>query len=102
MATTAFVNELLELLNNLISDDKVCDAFERLIEIRTEVPPSLKEHPTLQVVHGRLGLLGVLNGLVGVLHHEPHEGKGVICAVYNEDGKLLRFERTSKEMRFDG
>jgi hypothetical protein len=72
-------------LNTLVALDP--DAMMALVESRVPCNEVLADHPTVQVHVGEggqpmVGLLGILNGLVG---------DGRLCAVYDDNGRLLRF-----------
>ena len=84
---------LIERLNEILKHDP--NAVAALIETRVPCSQAMTDHPTVQV-HAdgtnppRLGVLGLINGIVGA----QRNGLGFICAVYDDDGKLLRFSRT--------
>ncbi len=95
------VDEVIAYLNELVSVDK--EAMERLIETRVRCNDQMAEHPTVQVVKGgdgntMVGLLGILNGLVGTQSDESNKpGWGFIAASYDDaDGKLVRFIRIDR------
>jgi hypothetical protein len=49
------------------------------------------EHPTIQITdEGTLGVLGLLNGVLGL----NSEGKAWLTGVFEPEGNLVRFERT--------
>lgn len=122
------VNEVLEVLNSAIEDDR--DAIQRLIDSRVECNEKLAHHPTIQVGNyfekGKfhVGFLGILNGLFGI----SETGFGVISAIYSVKcpnghekelegyiagdkcpvcgkiivlGDLLKFDRTSDKYLYD-
>ena len=85
--------ELIQRLNALIQVDDVRDCLGRLLETRIPVSQVVAEHPTIQVVGdpAHVGLLGLLNGLVGVLPN----GLGYISASMDgESGALMHFQLT--------
>jgi hypothetical protein len=82
-------------LNKILLVDR--DAVEALIEHRVECNEALRAHPTVQVVDGnKVGLLGLLNGIVGTISDGPRQGWGYITGVYDDDGKLVQFQRTKE------
>lgn len=90
---------LIQRLNSLCEAPGVRKAITDLIEVRVEVSAEVAEHPTLQVADDgestKLGILGFINGLVGVLPDGPRQGWGYITAVYDDETlELVCFERT--------
>lgn len=98
--------EVILYLNEILALDP--NAVLNLCEHRVVVNDQLAGHPTTQIAviedvgYGSedlpqgvlgLGILGILNGLVGV--REDHWG--YITAVYGEDQKLLHFQLTKRE-----
>jgi hypothetical protein len=86
--------EVIDYLNGIQAlDPKV---LWSLIEARVFCNQEVSDHPTLQVSGTvgtpTVGLLGILNGLVGV---RP-DGWGYITAVYDDEGQLLRFAPTAE------
>lgn len=85
MENHQLAKELIQRLNNLIqADAEVCKLVQDLIATRVPVSKAVADHPTIQVAviqmetvsdtineHYQVGLLGLLNGLVG-----PIEGSG--------------------------
>jgi len=82
------LEKTLDLLNSLVALDR--DAIEMLVEYRVRCNEALAGHPTVQVGHAigepgnvdkpyRVGLLGILNGLIGV----QTSGVGFIAALYS-------------------
>lgn len=92
--------EVIEYLNDVLRLDP--RAINELCEHRVLCNEKLAHHSTTttttQVVADgdswRVGLLGILNGLVGI-----KDGVGYITAVYGDDGSLQRFELTTEENR---
>lgn len=67
-----FANTIVERLNDLIRNEGVRNDIEALIPKRVDACGETREHPSVTVVitdkkqgTGELGLLGVLNGIVG-------------------------------------
>jgi hypothetical protein len=93
--------ELCGYLNELIQCD--AKAIHNLCETRVACNAELANHPTVQVVTGIhnnpvvVGLIGVLNGFIGA----QSDGWGYIAAVYDEEGRLQRFDLASKFERIE-
>ena len=83
---------VVEFLNSLLVIDKA--AVQRLVDARTPCNQALADHPTVQCGKRgdgfEVGILGVLNGLLGV----DGDGWGFLCAVYEDDGTVRCFSRT--------
>jgi hypothetical protein len=92
----ALANRIIARLNEYVAIDPV--AIHQLIEYRVPMNESLADHPSVQVnAEGEVpvvGLLGLLNGIVGVI---PGSEIGYITAVFDDDGKLIRFELSKLE-----
>lgn len=85
-----------DFMNELVKLDK--DAIHHLVETRVVCNQELADHPTLQVSQpanseiASVGLLGVLNGFVGI----DDQLNGYIAAIYNDDGRLTGFDLYKK------
>jgi hypothetical protein len=87
--TITFLNELLQADPKVVSD---------LIETRFPCNEALANHPSVQVQAREggepgfvVGLLGILNGLVGA----DDDGWGLICVVIDDKTKVIQeFKRT--------
>ncbi len=92
----AMADQFILVLNELLLADR--KAIEALVEFRVLCDEMLADHPTVQVLQDercyKIGFLGVLNGLVGVIESGPRTGWGLITAVFNDDGELQCFRRT--------
>ncbi len=94
---------VIDVLNDALSKDQ--DAITELFNYRVRCNSDLADHPTIQVgrfpiapeeFEHRVGVLGILNGLLGVRDDEW----GYLSAVYDKPGgKIVRFEETSREIR---
>lgn len=98
------VDELIEFLNEILELDPeaITSLFLRHVECNLE----LARHSTVQVSQSQrdensepdgsyyVGMLGVLNGYAGTYDSGPREGWGPIAAIVDDDGQILRFERT--------
>ncbi len=97
--------ELIERLNRLCEDAEVKALLEVFIEDptkRVSVSQALADHPTIQVsttvgAFPTVSLLGVFNGLVGVIPEGPKKDWGYIAACFDDKGELLRFESVTSE-----
>lgn len=95
------IEQAIEYLNSLLEDDR--EAIEKLIESRVNCNEALANHPTCEVgLHPIsstfpvycVGLLGVINGML----KEYNDVKtGPICAVYDKDYNLVKFERYKED-----
>ena len=101
------VNEAIDTLNRALEKDP--DAMNALFSYYVPCNTELAKDPTIQVAvnqkivcaHGvmgqaeplTLGILGLINGLFGV----DNDMYGYITAVFDDDNKLVRFEKTRKE-----
>lgn len=90
MKDEELADAIIERLNNLIKDPRVYTVIDTLIETRMVVGERIVRHPTLQSEGNKLGVLGVLNGIVGV----DKNGWGLITAVLDDTGCLTHFKRT--------
>ncbi len=93
-------NDVIRVLNSAVECDK--DAIHKLVEFRVRCNTTLAQHPTIQVrttqeststgpatrvdVH-RVGLIGILNGILGVDEFE----QAYLAGSYDGDGKLIKF-----------
>lgn len=85
------IDDVILVLNDLLAADP--DAAHALVEQRVKCSEKLANHPTIQVhcLDGQkptVGLLGVINGIFGV----DQDGWGPIVAVFEDDGRLVRFQ----------
>jgi len=81
-------------LNEALKTDR--DAIEALIEHRVPCNEKMMKHPTIQATIEGLGMLGVINGIVGTIEEGPRKGWGLVTAVFTNDGKLVRFMLTDE------
>lgn len=79
---------IIETLNGMVAADP--GALLALLETRVPCNDAMRDHPTVQV--GRddngqavVGMLGILNGLVGTIPDGPREGWGFIGARFEVD-----------------
>lgn len=93
----ALAQSLCNFLNELVQVD--ADVIHSLMETRICCNDKMAEHPTVQVSSQKdskiysVGLLGILNGFVGV----DADQWGYIAALYDDEtGKLTGFDLSSK------
>lgn len=82
--------ELCQYLNDLIKYD--ADAIHNLCEARVQCNDALLHAPLVQIAtdegpYPMVGLLGVLNGFIGV----QSDGWGYVVAIYGKEGRVERF-----------
>ena len=92
---------VVEYLNDILETD--ADSLKKLIEFRVDCNDDLMAHENVLVlcdhdskgnpVNPRVGLLGVLNGMLGL----RESGMGQIAAEFDEDGHLHRFVVITEE-----
>lgn len=91
-------DDVVEFLNELLALDPVF--VTQLVGFRTPCNEAIANHPSVQVggANGdfRAGLLGVVNGFLGVIDDGPKAGWGPITAIYEGD-RLTGFRRTGVE-----
>jgi hypothetical protein len=94
----AMADLLIERLNEIAGHDPV--AMGKLIDARVPCNDALADHPSVQVHDFDddkppvVGMLGILNGLVGTIDDGPKKGWGFITAVCEDDGSVSGFRRT--------
>lgn len=92
------VDQAIDMLNDLLKLDR--EAITQLLDRRVLCSESMADHETVQVLERQhkngkastytVGLLGILNGLFGVME----DGWGHISAWYEDDGTVIAFKRT--------
>ena len=93
---------LIQTLNELLeSDPNVPAMLDALIRHRISCSAALRGHPTIQVDGDegsyRVGFLGILNGLCGVIGGKGEcKDWGYITSVHEEDGTVSGFRRTEE------
>lgn len=101
MIDNALADRVIDFLNELNRLDP--EGMARLINARVQCNARLAEHPTVQVAGPEpyaVGMLGVLNGLCGVVDGGELDGYGVIAAVFNPARTVvLSFHRLDREKR---
>lgn len=101
MIDTALADRIIAFLNELNALDP--EGIARLVNARVQCNARLAHHPTVQVAGPEpfaVGMLGVLNGLCGVVEGGELDGYGVIAAVFNPARTaVLAFERLDRKKR---
>lgn len=89
---------IIDRLNEISDADPV--AIDWLLSNR--IATRLEYHPTVQVKdsdHGpTVGILGIINGIVGVIDEGSAKGSGLIAATWSEDEGRYVFLRTPNEV----
>ena len=91
------LDHAIAVLNEMVRLDS--EATRKLVEFRAPCNKQLADHPSIQVAGEDtaplVGVLGMLNGIFGTHGVEAgkFEGWGPIAAVFEDDGRLVRFER---------
>ena len=93
-----FARELVSRLNALCEDKNVKKLVNSMFIPRYSAP-ELKHHPTIQWADGGVSLLGLLNGIVGVIPDGVKKDWGYITAHCKEDDdeSILYFSVTERE-----
>ena len=108
MTDIELADELVARLNKLIEHPDVRKDIGTLIEARVPCSEATLQHPTIQAgwatkedfekqTNPKIGLLGFMNGLVGVFPDGTKKGWGLITANFDEvpEGLILKsFSRT--------
>lgn len=86
----ALAKVTIQYLNELVALDR--EVMHELVEGRVPCNEAIARHPTVQVSRNEedervLGLLGVINGLIGV----DKESWGYVARIFDEDGNLTGF-----------
>ncbi len=96
--------ELADLIIKRMNEFCKCDrdAINMLMNTRVHCNDDLADHPTVQVRDydgpTSVGLLGILNGIVGTIDEGPKKGFGLISAAMTPGGvELLHFKRTDND-----
>jgi hypothetical protein len=118
IANHALADELIKRLNALCHNSDVRKDISKLIDARVVCSEATLNHPTIQAsgpdrnglcecgAYGgpgcslckpQVGFLGVLNGLVGTIGGTgPRALWGLITADCEDDGTIIRFQRTKE------
>lgn len=93
-------DHIINQLNEIARTDPT--AMEWLIANRITCNEALANHPTVQVLappgeKPKVGMLGIINGIVGAISNEPLKGYGYIGIILEDDGSFVKFIRTDKK-----
>jgi hypothetical protein len=106
MNDSELADVIITRLNNLITDPAVRKDISALIEARIPCSQETLDHPTIQAgwptkeayenkEPGKLGVLGLLNGLIGTIPDEgPKQGWGYVTADFDDNMQLTGFKKT--------
>jgi hypothetical protein len=106
MTDSELADLVIARLNEIHSHDP--EALKALISSRVPCNEALANHPSVQVgIHDgvtKVGLLGIINGIVGTIPEGEKAGWGYVAAVFDDDEKTLTgFRRTDHpEVRPEG
>lgn len=89
MNDSRLAQELVNRLNALLTNEDTRADIQSLLDRRVPCSDATVAHPTIQVDGLTFGFLGLLNGVVGV---KPGGSSGYVAAVYDDSGKLTKFE----------
>ena len=96
------ITEMVRFLNELLNYDR--EAIQELVNIRVNCNDALANHPTVQVMgsipkkDNKVGLLGILNGYLGIYDDGYRKNWGALSAVFDdESGELLEFRILENE-----
>lgn len=95
MTEAEIAGVIIDRLNVIIQDPNVREDVERLVETRIKATSQeTLDHPSIQSIDGEVGFLGLLNGILGTIPEGKFKGWGYVMAVFDDDGKLMRFQDT--------
>lgn len=101
--TDRLINVVVSRLNAIL--DQRPDAMQDLLESRIPVSPNYYDKDV--VIHENddgffIGMLEVLNSIIGPIPEGPKEGQQFIIALYDCSGKLKKFARNDLDDIFLG
>jgi hypothetical protein len=110
MKNDAFADEIIARLNDLLKNADTKRDISVLVETRIPCSQTTLDHPTIQAgwatdedeaagIPPQFGMLGVLNGLIGI---DPEltgarTGWGYITAEFDDNMSLVSFSRTKNQ-----
>lgn len=87
-------------LNEIVATDPM--AVVQLLQYRVPCNHSLANHRTVQVCADdgaiTVGMLGIINGLIGTIPTGPKKGWGYVSTEFADDGSIIRFVRTDRAL----
>lgn len=92
---------LISRLNEMLEHPGVQRDLSELFEHRIRASEDTQDHPDIQTLEDSngfldVGMLGILNGLIGTIDYGPKKNQGFICAVFDDDNLITSFERNDK------
>lgn len=93
---------IIERLNELLKENEELGVvLHSIFESRHSVSEDFANHSTIQVCDDgfgpSVGMLGILNGICGVVPDGPKSGWGYIAAVYDDDGRISGFRLSTDD-----
>jgi hypothetical protein len=82
MTDIELATEIIVRLNDMIKNQDIRADIALLLETRVKASLATQDHPTIICRDGDVGLLGILNGIVGLV---PGKICGLIGAVVDEN-----------------
>lgn len=105
MTDKELASRVIEFLNSALTLDR--RAISNLVDHRVGCNVALADHPTIQVGTDKsnntheVGILGLLNGLCGVVEGGDKDGWGHITAVVENDKVTIREFRLTEEITLE-
>ena len=103
--TDRLINVVVSRLNAILDQDP--DAMKDLVEKRVPVAPATYDEDVVVVIHKNndgyfIGMLEVINSILGPIPEGPKEGQQFIIALYDCSGALRKFARNDLDDIFLG
>jgi len=99
MTDSELADLIIERLNKILDYDK--NAISNLLSTRVLCNQAIADHPTVQVLFTgsvtKVGVLGLINGLVGVIPEGKYKNWGYITAEVDDDDNILYFRKTGSK-----
>ena len=85
----------IDFLNDLLAKDPVM--LNSIMNHYVNCNDEIMDHPTVQVDGDRVGILGILNGLFGIIDGDsPRKNWGHISAMLKNGSEIIRFQLTEE------
>lgn len=98
MSVRPEVDDVIAFLNELVEKDRAF--MSALITHWIPCNEDIADHPTVQVFRNNgqafAGLLGVLNGFMGIIDTGKKSGWGPITVICDDTGRIDKFVRTEE------
>lgn len=103
--TDRLIDVVVRRLNAILDQDP--DAMKDLLEKRVPTTPNTYDEDVMVVIHKNndgyfIGMLEVLNSIIGPIPEGPKEGQQFIVALYDCTGALRKFARNDLDDIFLG